>query len=377
MNVMSASASAVPTAPPRITGFGYVRPLGSGGFADVYQYEQDMPRRVVAVKVLRSSITEARDRSDFEAEADAMARLSSHPSIVSVYSTGVSADGRPYIAMEFCPESMRELTRNRPAYLQTVLDAGVRLAGALETAHQAGILHRDIKPSNVLLTAADRPALTDFGISMLQGRHSSEASEQALSVPWASPEVLSGATTGTVASEIWSLGATLYTFAAGFPPFEARDPALNTRSKMSARIAQAKYTPIAGVQGYEPFDAVMARAMQLQPGGRFSSMHEFGEALRQLQRGYGFDVTPLDLVSPNKVTPAADGSTPRGPVITTVRSTSRAQQRAELRGTRADVDGVVEDRPVSSLKAGVIGAAIAVVALGGLLAAALALGWLG
>ncbi len=373
---MSASTTPVP---PRITGFGYVRPLGSGGFADVYQYEQDMPRRVVAVKVLRNQALAARDRSDFEAEADAMARLSNHPSIVSIYSAGISTDGRPYLAMEFCPDSMRERTRNNPAPLYVVLDAGVRLAGALETAHRAGILHRDIKPSNVLLTATGRPILTDFGISMLQGAYSSETREQALSIPWASPEVVTGKSTGVVASEIWSLGATLYTFAAGFSPFELPDRSLNTQSKMTARIAQARYTPVPGAEGYEAFDEIMRRAMRLEPGQRFSSMQEFGEALRQLQRAYGYDVTPLDLVEPGMLTPAATSAAPRGPVATSVRHTSRAQQRAELRGAtmREDRDGVLIDGPRSNLKAGLIGALAAVLVLGGAVLFALGIGWIG
>lgn len=368
-----------PPAPPRITGFGYVRPLGSGGFADVYQYEQDMPRRVVAIKVLRSHALEARDRSDFEAEADAMARLSNHPSIVSIYSAGISADGRPYLAMEFCPDSMRERTRQNPAPLYAVLDAGVRLAGALETAHRAGIMHRDIKPSNVLLTAAGRPTLTDFGISILQGAYSSESREQALSIPWASPEVVTGKTSGTVASEVWSLGATLYTFAAGFSPFEHPDRAQNTQSKMTARITQAKYTPIPGAQGYEHFDAVMQQSMHPDPAQRFASMRDFGEALRQLQRVYGYDVTPLDLVEAGMLTPAAAAGAPRGPVVTSVRESSRAQQRSQLRAEalQEDRDGVLIDRPASGLKAGIIGAVVAVVVVGGLAAAAIGLGWIG
>lgn len=364
-----------PAAPPRITGFGYVRPLGSGGFADVYQYEQDMPRRVVAVKVLRSRIDAPRDRSDFEAEADAMARLSSHPSIVSIYSAGVSADGRPYLAMEFCPDSMRERTREQPAPLHIVLDAGVRLAGALETAHRAGLLHRDIKPSNVLLTVTGRPALTDFGISMLQGQHSIESREQALSIPWAAPEVVTGRSSGAVASEIWALGATLYTFASSFSPFEHRDRAQNTQSKMTTRISQARYTPIPGAQGYEAFDEVLRRSMQAQPEQRFASMREFGEALQALQRRYGFDVTPLDTVDPGWVAPAAPASAPRGPAITSVRERSRAQQRAELRDE--DRDGVVADRPASPLKAGLIGAGVTVALLAALLGTALAFGWIG
>lgn len=375
MSVMSAAP-----APPQITGFGYVRPLGSGGFADVYQYEQDMPRRVVAVKVLKTPIVASRDRSDFEAEADAMARLSSHPSIVSMYSAGISADGRPYLAMEYCPDSMRERTRGNPAPLHVVLDAGVRLAGALETAHQAGILHRDIKPSNVLLASTGRPALTDFGISMLQGRESSEEKQQALSIPWASPEVIKGTTTGTVASEVWSLGATIYTFAAGSSPFEHPDRAQNTQAKMTARISQARYTPIPGAQGYEPFDELLRRSMHANPEKRFASMREFGEAMRQLQRQYGFDVTPFDVVESGLVTPAADPSQQRGVVVTTVREKTRAQQRAELRaqGLHEDRDGVVVTASRGSgLKAGLIGAAIAVGVVAAGVLAALGFGWFG
>jgi serine/threonine protein kinase len=374
---MSASP---PPAPPRITGFGYVRPLGSGGFADVFQYEQDMPRRVVAIKVLRNKILDARDRSDFEAEADAMARLSNHPSIVSIHTAGVSVDGRPYLVMEYCPESMRDRAKQAPLPLHDVLDAGVRLAGALDMAHAAGIMHRDIKPSNVLLTAAGRPTLTDFGISMLQGANASSMREQALSIPWAAPEVVAGRTSGSPASEMWALGATLYTFAAGRSPFEHVDRAMNTQSKMSARIAQAKYTPIAGAQGYEPFEEVLRKVMQRDPAKRFTSMRELGEALQQLQRIYGYDVTPLDLVSAGYV-PAAAATTaePRGPVVTTVRPKSRAQLRANARTEhlRTDRDGVLVDEPASSMKAGLIGAAVAVVTLGGVVAAALALGWLG
>ena len=377
--IVSVSAQSQPL-PPRITGLGYVRPLGSGGFADVFQYEQDMPRRIVAVKVLKTAVREARDRSDFESEADAMARLSSHPSIVSIYSAGVSSDGRPYLTMEFCPESMRVLTIGKPAPLAVVLDAGVRLAGALETAHQAGIMHRDIKPSNVLLTTTGRPVLTDFGISMLQNQFASDDKRHALSIPWAAPEVNNGASTGTVASEVWALGATLYTFAAGFSPFEHAERAQNTESKMKARIYQAKYQPIPGAQGYQPFDEVLRTSMQAMPERRFSSMQEFAEALRTLQRSYGFDVTPLDLVRPDWVAPAADFSAPRGPVVTTVRTATRAQQRAELRAQQLseNSDGVLIDRPRSPLKAGLIGAGIGVVVAGlAVTFAGLAFGWFG
>lgn len=398
--------SASPRPAPTIAGMDYVRPLGEGGFAQVYLYEQDMPRRMVAVKVLSSGLLDPQARADFEAEADAMARLSSHPSIVSVWGAGVALDGRPYLTMEFCPDSMRERTRGTPATPQVVLDAGVRLAGALESAHRAGVLHRDIKPSNVLIATTGRPALADFGISMLTGesRHApggspwaahgqaagqggaSSDKAAALSIPWSSPEVISGEETGTVASEIWSLGATLYTFAAGRSPFEQADRTQNTQVKLSARIRRARYEPVPGAQGYAPLDAVLSRAMAPKPADRFASMLEFGEALQQVQRHWGFDVTPLDVIDAGWTAPAPRATNgqvsapapPRGPSVTSVREHTRAERRAAMRNESATVDrdGVADTTPPSRIVAGVIGAAIAVAALGGLVLLARVLGWI-
>ena len=314
---------------PQISGFNYVRPLGSGGFAHVYQYEQDMPRRVVAVKVLKDDVSDEHGRAAFEAEADAMARLSSHPSIVSIYTASISSDGHPYIAMEFCPESFRTRSRGAVVPLAEVLDAGVRLAGALETAHQSGVLHRDIKPSNVLRSTTGRPLLADFGIVSLRGQMRGENTDRAMSVAWAAPEVVTGTTSGTIASEIWALGATLYTFAAGQPPF-GRATKKGTDYELINRISRAKYTSVPGAQGYEPFDSVIARTLTKDPAQRFSSMHELGQAMQQLQRHYGLDVTPLDVVASAWVTPAASVQGVRGPTISSVQQNGRAAKRAAL-----------------------------------------------
>ncbi|WP_336652249.1 MULTISPECIES: serine/threonine-protein kinase [unclassified Leucobacter] len=334
-------ADAAAISPPRISGFNYVQPLGSGGFAHVYQYEQNMPRRMVAVKVLMGGdslaalVASHEERSAFEAEADAMARLSSHPSIVSIFAASISSDGYPYIAMEFCPESFRHRSNGSPIPLDEVLDAGVRLAGALETAHRAGILHRDIKPSNVLLATTGRPVLADFGIVSLRGQMHGAGTSEAMSIPWAAPEVIERSTTGTPASEVWSLAATLYTFAAGRSPFSSGGGVKDKRSAMSDRIVRAVYTPVPGAQGYEAFDGVMATAMAKQPERRYATMQQFGEALQQLQRHYGFDVTPLDVVRQEWIPPAAPAVGVRGPVVSSVRPDGRAQRRAELERDRA------------------------------------------
>ena len=271
--------SARTPSPPRISGFTYVRPLGSGGFAQVYLYEQDIPRRVVAVKVLGGGATEpAALRSAFESEADVMARLSSHPSIVSIFQASISQEGLPYLAMEFCPASMGAQTKGRPAPLEQVLDAGVRIAGALETAHRARVLHRDIKPSNVLITTLGRPVLSDFGIALVADQTAAADARAAMSIPWSAPEVVQLDSTGSVSSEVWSLGATLYSFAAGRSPFEKPERAQNSREKLTARIARAAYTPVPDAQGYEPVEAVLRRALSGRPEHRFCSRAELGEA---------------------------------------------------------------------------------------------------
>ena len=391
-------------APPRIAGFDYVRPLGSGGFAEVYLYDQDMPRRRVAVKVLSAPLDAARERSAFETEVDAMARLSAHPSIVSVFQAGLAPDGRPYLVMEFCPESMKQYTRSGPARLQLVLDAGVRLASALETAHRAHVLHRDIKPSNVLISVLGRPMLTDFGISSWHGRDASGGTTRAMSIPWAAPEMVTGATFGTVATEVWSLAATLYTFAAGHSPFEGADAEQNTSARMRRRIAKAHYTPVPGASGYEAFDAVMARAMSPKPEDRFARMRDFAEALQGLQRHYGYGITDIDLafVDWTSPDPAPTGSADSGgdpgpdaaadwvgassgaahppPRLPAPAQTDRARARAALLADRSGSadrgrDRARGGRKVSLLTAGLIGAGSAIAGVIALAAVAKALGW--
>ena len=102
----------LPSQPPTLPGFSFVRILGSGGFADVFLYEQDSPRRQVAVKVMLSEYVNNHVRQMFAAEADLMAQLSAHPSILTVYQSGVAGDGRPYLVMELCSQTLGMGYRN-------------------------------------------------------------------------------------------------------------------------------------------------------------------------------------------------------------------------------------------------------------------------
>ncbi len=320
-------ATRLPSAPPILPGLAYIRPLGSGGFADVFLYEQDMPRRDVAVKVLPSDVRDADLRRMFNAEADVLARLSAHPAIVTVYQAGISADGRPYIVMENCPGSLARRYRLERIPVDEVLAIGVRMAGAIESAHRAGVLHRDVKPSNILITTFGAPVLADFGISSSLSRETADEM-LAMSIPWSAPEVVAEHTAGTVASEVWSLGATVYSLLAGHSPFERRERGQNTKEQLRRRIARATYTDIPRSDVPASLQRVLARAMTRDPAQRYASAAEFAIALQRVQVELGGSPTPVELpetqwAAPTGVVDFAD-ETLRGP----------ARSRVEHAGTR-------------------------------------------
>jgi eukaryotic-like serine/threonine-protein kinase len=361
----------LPSAPPVLPGLTYVRPLGSGGFADVFLYEQDMPRRSVAVKVLPSDVHDTEMLRMFNAEADVLAHLSAHPSIVTVYQAGISADGRPYIVMEYCPGSLATRYRVERLSLDEVLTIGVKMASALESAHRAGLVHRDVKPSNILVTSFGVPVLADFGISSsLSAQSGGEV--LAMSVPWTAPEVIAEQTSGTVASEVWGLGATVYSLLAGRSPFERLEPGQNTREHLRRRIQHGTYAPMTRTDVPQIVQDILGTAMARDPSERYPSALAFAEALRGAQAELGLPQTAVEV--------AADGWTPpspgvdfadavaRGPVISSVtHDSARRTSDPEPLVSRARDEDTDISRPAPQARRywrWVIAAAAAVVVVG-------------
>lgn len=357
-------ARRVTAAPPVLPGYTYIRPLGSGGFADVFLFEQDMPRRVVAIKVLVDDAVNPDVLRTFNAEADILARLSAHPSIVTIHQASISADGRPYFVMEYCPDSMSARYKKAVLSQAEVLDVGVKLAAALETAHRAGVLHRDIKPSNVLVTAIGAPVIADFGIATAVARADEAADVIAMSIPWSAPEVLQAQDLGSVATEVWSLGATLYTLLAGRAPFELPTGEKITRDQLRARIIKSKYVPTGRADLHPRLEAALERCLDKDPSKRFASMFEFAEELRWTQHEIGMPPTALDIASAQWANAAAPvdfaSDTPRGPVISTVNPHSRRAARAqELASAQRRRDAVERDKPsAGSSRKGVVWGAV-------------------
>jgi eukaryotic-like serine/threonine-protein kinase len=281
------------SAPPRIAGHRYVRVLGLGGFADVFLYEQDMPRRAVAVKVLLAGSLHGDARTRFQTEANVMARLSHHPSIVTIHQAEIADDGRPYIVMEYCSgPGLAERYRRERISVEEALRIGVRLGSAVETAHRAGVLHRDIKPANVLTTDFGWPALTDFGIATTPG--SGEGAAVGMSIPWSPPELLAPHPTGDARSDVYSLAATVYSLLAGRTPFEVPG-ARNGAADLVGRI-EREPLPVTGRGDVPPsLHAVLACAMEKVPDRRYPNAAAFARALQQVEAELGLAVTPLDL----------------------------------------------------------------------------------
>jgi serine/threonine protein kinase len=286
-------ARRLPSQPPVLPGFSHVHVLGSGGFADVFLYEQNMPRRQVAVKVMLSEVVNDQVRQMFQAEANLMAQLSAHPSILTVYQASVSSDGRPYLVMELCSSALSERYRRERIPVPEVLRISVKIGSAIETAHRAGVLHRDIKPSNILLTAYGHPVLSDFGIASTLG--DSENSESiGMSIPWSAPEVLMDETPGSIGSEVWSFAATVYSLLAGRSPFEIPGES-NKSPDLIGRINRAKVQPIGRSDVPVSLERILQRAMSRRAEQRPGSVLELVRELQSVETELGVPQTPIEV----------------------------------------------------------------------------------
>lgn len=307
--------SRLPSAPPQLPGLEFVRLLGSGGFADVFLYDQKLPRRRVAVKVLLTEGLNSAARDAFVDEANLMAQLSAHPYIVTIFHADVAPDDRPYFVMEYCSgASLADQYKKEAFSVADALRTGVRLSSAIATAHAAGILHRDIKPANVLTNDYGWPALTDFGISsavedelpvhtttaaeLRDAGGSTESQSVGMSVPWSPPEMFEEAPRPDVRSDIFSLAATIYTLLAGRTPFEIPGRS-NGPLDLIGRIERGAITPLTRDDVPRSFVAVLQKGMSTNRADRYATAVEFARALQRVELELGYAPTTIEV--PNLV----------------------------------------------------------------------------
>lgn len=267
--------------------------IGRGGFGVVYRCVQPALDRTVAVKVLTADFDEE-NRERFFREQRAMGRLTGHPNIVSILQVGTTGSGRPYIVMPYHPqESLESAIRSHgPLDLAEALRLGVKMAGALETAHRLQILHRDVKPANILLTDYGEPALTDFGIARISGGFETGTGTVTGSPAFTAPEVLRG-DPPDLASDIYSLGATLFCAITGHAAFER-----HSGEQVVAQFLRITTQPVPDLREHGIPDAVcmvIERAMAGDPTDRPLSAAAIGEEIRELQHQLGYPIDEMAL----------------------------------------------------------------------------------
>ncbi len=282
--------------PVAIEGYEVLDEIGAGGFSVVYRARQSSMNRDVAIKVLNAGFSSDAERRTFERECHALGQLSHHPNIVTVFNDAFTTDGRPCIVMELYHSNYRErLEQSGSLAVDEAIEVAVRICGALQTAHEAGVLHRDLKPHNIFVSAYGEPALGDFGISTIDDERSQSRSS-GLSIAYAAPEVLEDGD-ASVASDIYSTGITLYQLVAGTTPFAGPDLASTVRRILTAPTSADR--PTRPAVGTEPGDP--GRAGQVARRSRPQSMLEFAEQLRDVQRRAGLAPTPIPRLADGRV----------------------------------------------------------------------------
>jgi len=265
------------------------RSIASGGMAEVWEAQDDILGRRVAVKVLHSHLaTDMSFLARFRREAIAAARLA-HPNVVATYDTGVD-DGVAWIVMERVDGStLRELlARPTPLSPARAVHIATQVADARDYAHRAGVIHRDVKPGNILVGVGDRVKVADFGIAKAAIEAAEDASGPSLDL---SDLTQSGAIVGTAKylspeqvngepvdgrSDVYSLGVVLYEMLCGQVPFTGE-------TDVAVAVQHATATPRPPRQVRDtipaPLEAVVLRAMAKSPEERYASAAELHVAL--------------------------------------------------------------------------------------------------
>jgi serine/threonine protein kinase len=258
-----------------------VSPIATGGMGTVWEAWDERLHRRVALKQLHPqpglSPDEARLAGDRALrEARITARLH-HPHAVPVYDV-VDHEGQPCLVMQYLSaRSLQQLLAEKgPLSIGEVARIGSEIASALEAAHEVGIVHRDVKPGNVLIEADGAAKLTDFGISHALGDPSLTSTGIVTGTPaYLAPEVARGAPS-TAASDVFSLGSTLYTAVEGTSPFgDGQNPMATLHRAASGQITPPRRTG--------PMTPVLQRMLAVDPAHRPSTA-EVAHALRAIHR---------------------------------------------------------------------------------------------
>jgi serine/threonine protein kinase len=321
--------------------------IGHGSMGTVWRARDRVLAREVAVKEVRhprlmSPQDRAVTRERSLREARVAARLT-HPGVVTVHDV-IEAEGSPWIVMELVPARSlaRVLAEDGPMPPAQAAEMGTVLLEALGRAHAAGIVHRDVKPGNVLITPSGRTVLTDFGIAQVAGDARLTQAGMVMGTPgFCAPERIRGAP-ASPASDLWSLGATLYAAVEGHGPFDGQGSAM----AVLANIVHGDPPPATSAG---PLGPVIAALMNRDPAARpdaTAARRLLTEACESSQAGQPTETTRLggagrpaksDRAAGTGQVPDPAAAAPTIPLA--VARVAAAEARATAAGARATLAG--------------------------------------
>ncbi len=256
------------------------RELGEGGMATVYLATDLKHNRNVALKVLKPELAAVVGAERFLAEIETTANLT-HPHILPLFDSG-EADGFLFYVMPHIEgESLRErIDREKKLGVDDSVAITQKVAGALDYAHEHGVVHRDIKPGNILLSERGEPLVADFGIALAVAQAGAgRITETGLSLGtphYMSPEQATGDRDVDPRSDVYALGCVLYEMLSGQPPFSA-----SSAQAVLVKILTMDAPSITSERRTVPpnVGAALAKSLEKLPADRFTSAAEFATAL--------------------------------------------------------------------------------------------------
>ena len=257
----------------------------------VYEAEQESPRRIVALKVIKPGLANAPALRRFEQEAQALGRLQ-HAGIAQIYEAGTASIGsglQPYFAMEYIHGQMlREYANNHHLNTRQRLELMTKICEAVHHAHQRGLIHRDLKPGNIIVDESGQPKILDFGVARVTDSEANATRHTDLgqlvgTLAYMSPEqVLADPSELDIRSDVYSLGVMLYELLAGRLPYDIK------RTKLTEAIQTIRDTDppaLGSVQrAYRgDIEIVVAKALEKDKNRRYASAEDLRKDLaRQL-----------------------------------------------------------------------------------------------
>jgi serine/threonine protein kinase/Tfp pilus assembly protein PilF len=272
----------------RIGGYQISRVVGEGGMGVVFQAEQEYPRRMVALKVIKPGFANAELLRRFERESQVLARLQ-HPGIAQIYEAGAADMGfgpQPYFAMEFIRGvPLREYAESNQLSTRQRLELMAKVCDAVEHAHQRGIIHRDLKPGNILLDETGQPKILDFGVarvtdSDVQATRQTDVGQLIGTLAYMSPEqVMADPLELDTRSDVYALGVILYELLANRLPYslshQLHEAVRAIREEDPTRLSSISRAYRGDVE------TIVAKALQKDKGRRYTSAAELASDIRR------------------------------------------------------------------------------------------------